>query len=201
MRETKERHVTTGMRRGMAGAVAIVVALVGAGLAGCGSTATSSSTSRLPTASSGGLASQLVTLNAYLDGVGPIMSRLRTTVSSLSDSVNGMSAQPDATWTTTAEKLDKVSTELASEADSLAALAPPESLRPVHDLAVKAIRDAQVAVAGTADLVDKGAALSGTRSSTLDAVVAAVKSRLAELSRQLLEATQGLGVSATTTTP
>ena len=80
--------MTTGMRGRKAGAVAIGVALVSVVLAGCGSTATSSATSPSPTASGGGLASQLVTLNAYLDGVGPIMSRLRTTVSSLSNSPN-----------------------------------------------------------------------------------------------------------------
>jgi hypothetical protein len=190
---TEEHRVTVKMSvwRGSALVIAVAVAVIV--MSGCGDIVSGSQGSTPGQTESGsGLTGQAKDVSAYLDQVRPIMARVRATISSLSTAAQGTSAKPDHTWQTTARKLDVASQELGREADSLELVTPPESLRPVHEAAVSAIRGTGSAVAQASSLLDKGSSLSGTNNPLLDALVAKLKSLLLKLNEQLLEGTQGL---------
>jgi hypothetical protein len=136
------------------------------------------------------LARQLVDLQPYYEQVRPVMSELRTTVSSLPEAFEGMSGRPDESWVAAADKLDAIAAQLGDEADSLAAITPPRSLQSMHDVAIEWIRNAQPAVAKAADLLDKRAALKARHQAPVQA--AALEALLSQLDQQLLDVTRGL---------
>jgi hypothetical protein len=192
--------VTLGKRHAGGAALIVAVSLVVLALAGCGTAATPSgsppstppASAASPAPSGSDLTSQLAAIQTYYQEVTPVMSELRATVVSIPDALQGMSATPDGTWTTAADKLDAIATQLGDQADSLAAITPPDFLKSVHDLAVKGIRDAQPAVTRAADLLAKGAALGGKKDAKLQEQAAALGAQLSQLSQQLLGATEGL---------
>ena len=176
--------------------LAVAVVLV---VAGCGTKASSSASTPSPTASQSSLAVQLAAVTGYLGEVKPIAVQVEATVTSLPSAVNGLSKKPDSTWTTSATKLKAISSQLGTEATNLAALAPPGVLRPVQDAAVKGIKDAQTAVAKTAETLDKRVAKQGATAAKVRSQISALKDRLSQLGQQLLTAIQSAIASPNST--
>jgi septal ring factor EnvC (AmiA/AmiB activator) len=183
------------IRRGLA---AVLVALAVVLLAGCGTKASSSSATPSPSASQGSLA-QLAALVAYLGQVKPIAAHLEATVTSLPEAVKGLAQKPDRTWTASATRLKTISSQLSSETKNLAALSPPELLRPLQDAAVKGIKDSQAAVAKTAAMLDKGVAKQGETTAQIQSQIGALDDRLSQLGQQLLSATKDVIASPNST--
>jgi hypothetical protein len=194
--------MSTKTRIGRGVTVALVVAVAAAVLAGCGSKASSLAAtptpSASPTASQGSLA-QLAALAGYLGQVKPIATQLGAAVTALPDAVKGLAKKPDGTWNASATRLKAISAQLSADAASLAALTPPDVLRPVQDAAVKAISDAQSAVTKTAVALDKGVAKRGATSAKIQSQIAALQGQLSQVGQRLLGAVEGMIASPNST--
>lgn len=184
--------------RGLAAALAVVAAV--AVLAGCGTKASSSAATPSPTASKpqGSLAAAAA-LAGYLGQVKPIATQLATTAASLTDAVQGLATKPNATWTASEARLTTISSQLSSQAKSLAALTPPTALRSVQAAVVTGIDAAQKAVAKTAAALNKGVAKKGATKAQIEAQVAALKGKLSQLPQQLIGAVEGVIASPNST--
>lgn len=195
-----KKHALTGKIRIRRGLAAALVALAVVMLSGCGTKASSSSPtpSPTPTASQGSLA-QLAALAGYLGQVKPIATQIGATATSLPQAVKGLSTKPDSTWTATAAKLQMISSQLNTEATTLAALTPPNLLRPVQDAAVKGITDAQSAVAKTAAVLDTGVAKHSETTTTIQSQINALQGQLSQVGRRLLSAIEGVIASSNST--
>jgi len=178
-------------RTRLAATAAVVAAVLVA--AGCGTKA-SSSTPATPTPSPSPPAAQgslgaVVGLAGYLAHLRPVATRIETTVTALPDAVRGLSTKPDASWTRSATRLETASSQLGAEAAQLASLTPPQSLRMVQDAAEQGLKGAQSAVAGTAAVLNKGAA-GGASSAQIQSQIEAVKGHLTALGQRLFAAAE-----------
>jgi len=191
--------MTGKMRLGRALIVALVVAAAALALVGCETQASSSAATPSPSATQGSLAS-LAALAGYLGQVKPIAIRLGATVTALPDAVKGLAKKPDSTWTASATRLKAISSQLSSDATNLAALTPPDVLRPVQDAALKAITDAQSAVAKTAAALDNGVAKRGATKAKIQSEIGALQSRLSQVGQRLLSAIEAV-ISSPNSTP
>lgn len=192
------------MRTGVPGVfVTLAIVLAATGCAGKeSSTAAAPAPKASHSAPQSGLLNGVTDLKTYLEQVKPIASELATTVAALPDAVKGLSAKPDDTWTTSAAKLDDIATQLDGEASSLAALAPPDGLRPVQTAAVTGVREARSAVTGIAGALDKRSSSSAPERATLQSEIDKLQARLSALSKMLgagIEALLGSTGSTSTT--
>ena len=128
-----------------------------------------------------------------------VATQLGAAVSALPDAVKGLAKKPDGTWNASATRLKAISAQLSADAASLAALTPPDVLRPVQYAAVKAISDAQSAVTKTAVALDKGVAKRGATSATILSQIAALQGRLSQVGQRLLGAVEGMIASPNAT--
>jgi hypothetical protein len=177
--------MSTKTRIGRGVTVALVVAVAAAVLAGCGSKA--SSLAATPTPSASPTASQ------------GSLAQLGAAVTALPDAVKGLAKKPDGTWNASATRLKAISAQLSADAASLAALTPPDVLRPVQDAAVKAISDAQSAVTKTAVALDKGVAKRDATSAKIQSQIAALQGQLSQVGQRLLGAVEGMIASPNST--
>lgn len=161
-------------------------------LAACGGTATpSQSPSTIyPESSPTGT---VPALKAYLGDAQAVLGQVSTTIGTLPDAVSGMSAKPDATWTSAATQLQSIATQLGDEAAALAALQPPSSLQPVQDAVVKGIQAAQAGVEKLATKLESGSQKAADRKAQVQAQVDKIKAQIDGLTQQLKGALGGLG--------
>jgi hypothetical protein len=200
-RSDRARHkedALTGKIRIRRGLAAALVALAVVMLAGCGTKPSSSSPTPSPSPSQGSLA-QLAALAGYLGQVKPIATQIAATATSLPQAVKALSTKPDGTWTATAAKLQMISSQLNTAATTLAALTPPNVLSPVQDAAVKAITDAQSAVAKTAAVLDTGVAKHSETTTTIQSQINALQGQLSQVGRRRLSAIEGVIASPNST--
>ena len=158
-------------------------------LAGCGSTAASTSSS--PTVTQSAVASSAPT--TYLAQAQQIIAQVGTTAGSLPDAVAGLSKTVDDTWMASGAKLNDVATQLGKEASSLAALTPPSALQPVQDAVVKGIQDAQAKVNDLSGLLNAQSATAATAQGSVQSQVDGMKAKLLVLSTVLSTALDKLG--------
>lgn len=161
-------------------------------LAACGGTATpSQSPSTIyPESSPTGT---VPALKAYLSDAQDVLGQVSTTMGTLPDTLSGMSAKPDDTWTSAATQLQSVATQLGDEAAALAALQPPSALKPVQDAVVKGIQAAQTGVEKLATKLESGSQKAATRKAQVQAQVDKIKAQIDGLTQQLQGALGGLG--------
>jgi uncharacterized phage infection (PIP) family protein YhgE len=167
-------------------ALALAVILVGCGSSGSPSEAPSTI---FPESSPTGTGPAL---KAYLGDAQDILDQVSTTVGTLPDAVQGMSATPDDTWTAAAAQLQSIAAQLGSEADALAALQPPSALQPVQDAAVKGIQAAQSGIDKLATRIASKPESLANKKAEVQAKIDAFKSQLDGLSTQLQNALGGL---------
>lgn len=173
-------------------ALAFAVLALALVLAACGGTTTpSESPSTIyPESSPTGT---LPALKAYLDDAQEVLGQVSTTVDTLPDAVDGMSAKPDDTWTAAAAQLQSVATQLGDEASALAALQPPSGLQPVQDAVVKGIQAAQSGVDKLAAELESGTQKAADRRAKVRAQVDKLKAQIEGLTQQLQGALGNLG--------
>ena len=120
---------TRRAQRLTAATVLVLAVLV---VTGCGTTSGSSATSPSPSptvSKSQGSLAALAALAGYLGQVKPIATQLGTTAAALPSAVKGLATKPNGTWAASAAHLQAISSQLNSQARSLAALTPPAALR------------------------------------------------------------------------
>ena len=160
---------------------ATLVALVAVlALAGCGSSASMSSS---PAATQGGTASGAPT--TYAGQAQAILSQVGTTAGALPDAIAGLSKKPDATWLASGTKLNEAATQLGKEAASLAALTPPTALRPVQDAVVKGLKAMQTKVNLLSGLLFEESADEATANSPIQTQVDKMKMQVEALTAKL----------------
>jgi len=134
-------------------ALALLLGLIAAVLAGagCGGTAPSPSPSPSSSPGVGSTAQRVRALKTYVTQLTPIYSEAATAVGSLDEALSGLSRRPDKTWAVSAAKLKTAAAGLGKAATDLAAITPPPSLQSAQDNMVAALQKAQKAIdtAGT----------------------------------------------------
>jgi hypothetical protein len=168
-------------------AATLVALVAGLALAGCGSSA---STSSSPAATQGGSASGAPT--TYLGQAQAIVSQVDTTAGALPDAVAGLSKKADDTWLASGTKLNEAATQLGKEAASLAALTPPTALQPVQDAVVKGLKAMQVKVNLLSGLLFEESVDEATAHSPVQTQVAKMQTQVQALSTKLSGALAGL---------
>ena len=168
------RHLTIGAT------VAATLIALGA-LAGCGSTGASTSSS--PAATQSGAASG--SGQSYAGPAQSVLAQVGTTAGALPDAVAGLSKKPDDTWTASGAKLNEVASQLGDEASSLAALTPPNALKPVQDAVVKGLQAMQAKVNALSGLLYEQSADEATAKSPIKTQVEKMKTQVQALSAEL----------------
>ncbi len=182
-------------RRAQRLTAATVIVLAVLVVAGCGTTSGSSATSPSPSptvSKSQGSLAALAALAGYLGQVKPIATQLGTTAAALPSAVKGLATKPNGTWAASAAHLQAISSQLSSQARSLAALTPPAALRAVQDAVVNGIETTQKAVATTAAALKKGVAKKGATKAQIQAQIATLQGKLSQLPQQLIGAVEGV---------
>ena len=178
----KTRMRGTRLMTGALAAVVLVVILVG-----CGSS-TSPSAAPSTIYPQGSPTGTLPAAKAYLNDAQTILGQVATTVGAMPAAVQGMNKTPDATWTSAATQLQSISTQLGSEASSLAALQPPTVLKPVQDAVVKGIQAAQSGIDKLATKIASKPQSLANKTAQVQAEVNKLKAQLDGLSQQLKSA-------------
>lgn len=182
-------------RRAQRLTAATVIVLAVLVVTGCGTTSGSSATSPSPSptvSKSQGSLAALAALAGYLGQVKPIATQLGTTAAALPSAVKGLATKPNGTWAASAAHLQAISSQLSSQARSLAALTPPAALRAVQDAVVNGIETTQKAVATTAAALKKGVAKKGATKAQIQAQIATLQGKLSQLPQQLIGAVEGV---------
>ena len=164
--------------------VATLMAFVALGLAGCGSSTTSTQSST-PAASQSAAAGA----GGYVAQAQAVLAQVGATAASLPDSVAGLSKQPDDTWITSGTKLIDISAALDKEASSLAALTPPAALKPVQDAAVKGIQAVRAKVEALSGLIYEESKTEALQKGPIPAQVDKIKAQLMAVAAVLSAAT------------
>ena len=160
-------------------------------LAGCGGSATTPSESPSTIYPESSPTGTLPALKAYLEDAQEALGQIATTVGTLPESVSGMSARPDDTWSSSAAQLKSTATQLGDEAAALAALQPPSALQPVHDAVLKGIQAAQSGVDKLAASLESGKQ-AAIRRAEVQAKVDQYRAQIEGLTQQLQNAISGL---------
>jgi uncharacterized phage infection (PIP) family protein YhgE len=178
----KERTPGASVVAGAIAALALALILVGCGNSGSPSEAPSTI---FPESSPTGTGPAL---KAYLSDAQDILGQVSTTVGTLPDAVQGMSATPDETWTAAAAQLQSIAAQLGDEAGALAALQPPSALQPVQDAVVKGIETARSGIEKLATRIASRPASLANKKAQVQAQVGELKAQLEGLSSQLRNA-------------
>lgn len=145
-------------RRAALGVTLIGVLALAMFIAACGDSTESDSTSSASPAASPSATSAAATIaeyTLYYQQVKPIFDQVSTAVSSLDNTVQGLSDTPNKSWTKSANKMDAAAQELTEAAAALEAVTPPAALESVQADVVTALEESAKILTDTAAYLDE----------------------------------------------